>query len=189
MRHTEENSITDTLVGSLLLASPGMLDPNFNKSVILLSVHSHDEGALGVIINRPSGKTLSQLDSQFAFGPLANVPIYQGGPVATEQMILSAWKCCPESGMFKLYFGISAEKASEIREKDTEAVIRAFFGYSGWTGGQLENEINEDAWIISPVNTLALSNSDGDALWRKIINDLNPDLSLLPKPPEDPSVN
>ena len=102
------------LSGSLLIAHPKLQDPNFCKSVILLSVHSKDDGALGVVLNQPTGKTLGELDVKFQLGSLANVPVYKGGPVSPEQMILSAWKCQPESGLFKLYFGITEEKAKEM---------------------------------------------------------------------------
>lgn len=187
MRDSE--SITETLAGSLLVASPGLGDANFHKAVILLSVHSHEEGALGVVINHPTGKLLSEFDEHFAETPLKNVPVYQGGPVAGQQMILSAWKACEDTGVFRLYFGISEEKAAEILEQSPQAILRAFIGYAGWTSGQLESEISQDAWVISPVNTQALASADGEALWKTILNDLNPELAKLPRPPEDPSVN
>lgn len=189
MRDTEDNDSVLSLAGSLLLASPKLLDPNFQKAVILLSVHSEDDGALGVIINRPSGHTLGEYDDTFADSILGSIPVYEGGPVSTDQVILSAWKCEPQSGIFKLYFGISEEKAIELKEQDPTADIRGFLGYAGWTSGQLESELKQDAWMISPVNTQAMTEEEGTALWRTILTDIEPDFGLLPEAPEDPSVN
>ena len=71
------------LAGSLLLAHPAMRDPNFRRSVVLLSAHG-DDGAMGVVLNRPLGKQLGDLNAQFAASAIAGVPVYKGGPVQTE---------------------------------------------------------------------------------------------------------
>ena len=180
---------TQTLAGSLLLASPQLLDPNFDKSVILLSVHSEDEGAMGVIINRPSGQTMSDIDDGFSQTNLAQVPVYFGGPVSNHEVILAAWQCHPEEGTFKLYFGISDDKARELREDDPTSELRAFLGYTGWSKGQLEAEIMHESWVISHVNTAAISEKDGVALWHTIFKALEPDADILPDMPDDPSLN
>ena len=177
------------LSGSLLIAHPKLQGPNFSKSVILLSVHSKDDGALGVVLNQPMGKTLGDLDEKFKLGPLADVPIYKGGPVSPDQMILSAWQCQPESGLFKLYFGITEEKAREIRESEPDAEIRGFLGYAGWSGGQLEIELEQDSWVVSSVDTDVLGAKDGATLWRYIINDAEPSLGFLADAPDDPTLN
>ena len=67
------------IAGSLLLAHPAMKDPNFRRSVVLMSVHN-DEGAMGVVLNRPMGKRLGELSGDFALGPLSGVPLFNGGP-------------------------------------------------------------------------------------------------------------
>src|SRR3954469_9579990 len=110
----ERRKVTkDTLAGSLLLAHPAMRDPNFKRSVVLLSAHN-DEGAMGVVLNRPLGKQLAEINSEFAFGPLAGVPLYSGGPVEPEQLILVSWQWLEEESAFQLYFGIEPEKAAEL---------------------------------------------------------------------------
>lgn len=185
----DEEPVVENLSGSLLLASPSLIDPNFQKAVILLSVHSQEDGALGVIINRPAGKTLGDLDKHFATSDLANVPVYEGGPVYADQMILSAWKCSPENGVFKLYFGISEEKALEIKSEDPGADIRGFLGYAGWSGGQLEQELELDSWVVCPVDAEALSTTDGTAMWRHILGQSDPVSGMLPEMPDDPSLN
>src|SRR5436190_21638598 len=98
----------ETLAGSLLLAHPSMRDPNFRHSVVLMSAHNA-EGAMGVVLNRPMGKRLGELNGEFALGPLAGVGLFNGGPVQTEQLVLAAWQARPDG--FRLHFGIEPEKA------------------------------------------------------------------------------
>src|SRR3954471_23028634 len=98
----------ETYAGSLLLAHPAMRDPNFRRSVVLMSVHNA-EGAMGVVLNRPMGKRLGGFSGDFARGPLAKVPIFKGGPVQTEQLVLAAWESRPDG--FRLHFGVEPDKA------------------------------------------------------------------------------
>ena len=127
----------DSIAGSLLLAHPSLRDPNFRRAVVLMSVHNA-EGAMGVVLNRPLGKRLGQLNGEFALGALAGVPLFSGGPVQTEQLLLVAWQ--NQADGFRLHFGIEPDRAGQLAtEEGTE--LRAFLGYSGWSGGQLEKEL------------------------------------------------
>ena len=110
----ERGKATLNLAGSLLLAHPAMRDPNFRRAVVLLSAHG-DDGAMGVVLNRPLGKQLGDLNAQFAASPLAGVPVYQGGPVQTEQLILAAWQPEPLETGFRFYFGIDVDKAETLQ--------------------------------------------------------------------------
>ena len=82
--------------GQLLVAHPNMLDPNFRRSVLFISSHEADEGAIGVIINRPLDKQVSELLAEPAPGALADVPVFLGGPVATNQLMFAVfdWAGC-----------------------------------------------------------------------------------------------
>lgn len=177
------------LSGKLLVAHPGLLDPNFVKTVILVSAHSDSDGALGVVINRPTGQTLGDLRDEFRIGPLADVPVYFGGPVNEDQMILAAWRWVPEDGIFRLYFGISPEKAESMLFSEPGIQLRGFAGYSGWSGGQLEGELAENAWIVSPIDGALIDDREGVALWREIVGSHGPELAFLADVPEDPSLN
>ena len=126
---------TRELAGALLLAHPSLRDPNFKRSVVLLTAHTPGGGALGVIVNRPLDKTLGEYDPALSESGLAGIPLYEGGPVASDQMILVAWKWSTEEGSFKLYFGIDAEKAQKIMGNDPEFELRGFIGHSGWSDG------------------------------------------------------
>jgi putative transcriptional regulator len=176
-----------SLAGQLLLAHPAMRDPNFKRTVILLSAHN-GEGAMGVVLNRPLGKQLAELNQEFALSPLAGVPLYSGGPVEPEQLILVSWQWLKAEGAFQLHFGLEPEKAAELIGSPG-IVLRAFLGYAGWSKGQLENEMKQDTWIVTAVDGGLLEQSDGPALWRNILGAIDPELRLLANEPEDPTVN
>lgn len=183
----ERGKIEPSLAGSLLLAHPSMRDENFRRAVVLLSAHS-DEGALGVILNRPLGKQLGDLKVDFATGPLAAVPVYLGGPVSPTQVILAAWQTLSEEGAFKLYFGVDVDKLEELLG-EADLQVRAFLGYSGWSKGQLEDELRQDAWLISSVPGEMLGQLEGPDLWRTILGGISPEMRLEADEPENPEKN
>jgi putative transcriptional regulator len=178
-----------SVAGSLLLAHPDLEDGNFRRAVVLISAHSEGDGALGIIVNRPLEQTLGEAHGEFAYGPLANVKLYCGGPVAKEQMLLSAWRWNLETGVFRLHFGISAEKAAELLENEPGTEVRGFLGYAGWTGGQLENELQQKSWVLAPIDSPDFQENEGDGLWKNLLARVKPDLLLGADAPEDPSVN
>jgi len=179
----------ENLSGSLLIAHPALLDPNFNRSVILLSAHSPEDGSLGVIINRPLGKTLGEQSEEFAYSVLREVPIYLGGPVQQEHMLLAAWSWDADDSIFRLYFGISEEKATEMLLGDPSVRVRAFLGYSGWGKGQLESEREQHAWLVTPVDGPFLMEQEAEKLWHNLLIKVQPELAFLANAPEDPSLN
>ena len=175
----------ETLAGSLLLAHPAMKDPNFRRSVILMSAHN-GEGAMGVVLNRPVGKRLGEISGDFALGPLASVPLYKGGPVQTEQLVLAAWQTRDDG--FRLHFGIEPDKAQQLlAEEDTH--VRGFLGYSGWSAGQLENEMRVQTWVVADVPEDLLSHAQDETLWRTVLGREGAEWRLLANEPEDPAAN
>ena len=176
-----------SLAGQLLLAHPALKDPNFKRTVILLSVHN-PEGAMGVVLNRPLDKQLGELNAEFASGPLAGVPLYCGGPVNPDQLIIVSWQWLEQDNAFQLHFGVDPENASELIGTPG-LTLRAFLGYSGWSEGQLENEMKHDTWFSAMVEGAQLEKRDGPALWRSILGSLDPQLKLLANDPDDPAAN
>lgn len=175
----------DTLAGSLLLAHPAMRDKNFQRSVVLMSAHG-PEGAMGVVLNRPVGKRLGELSGEFALGPLASVPLFTGGPVKTDQLVLAAWQT-REDG-FRLHFGIEPDRASQLlAEEGTH--VRGFLGYSGWGAGQLEKEMKARTWIVAEVPEDLLTHSQDDSLWRTVLGREGAEWRLLADEPDDPAAN
>lgn len=187
MRYHEIQSLP-TLAGSLLVAHPSLSDPNFRRSVILISAHSEADGAVGVVVNRPLNQTLGELKTDFIGTCLSKVPVYYGGPVGSSEVILTAWKCT-EGRDLVLYFGVSPEKAEELISDDPALDIRGFLGYSGWGEGQLEGELKENAWMLSPLVCPLLKRSEEHSLWKQIVRHMNPQLGFLAEAPEDPSLN
>ena len=175
----------ESLAGSLLLAHPSMRDPNFRRSVVLMSVHNA-EGAMGVVLNRPMGKRLGEFSGDFALGPLAGVPIFTGGPVQTEQLVLAAWQARDDG--FRLHFGVEPDKAIQLlAEEGTE--VRAFVGYSGWSAGQLENEMAHHTWVVAAVPEDLLDHAQEEIMWRTMLGRVGAEWRLLADEPDDPAAN
>ncbi len=185
MRERRKRIAGETLAGSLLVAHPVLRDPNFRRSVVLMSVHN-SEGAMGVVLNRPVDRRLGELNGDFALGPLAGVPLFKGGPVHPEQLILAAWQA-HEDG-FRLHFGVEPEKAIELLS-EKNAQVRAFLGYSGWTAGQLENEMKQNTWVVATVPEDLLTQPQTDALWRTVLGREGAEWRLLAEEPDDPADN
>lgn len=176
------------VAGLLLVAHPSQHDGYFKHTVILLMLHSVEEGALGLVLNRPLRKTLGEYNLNLSDSKIAKVPLYEGGPVRKDQIILVAWKLNREEGIQKFYFGIDENKARQIIETDPEFEIRGFLGYSGWGEGQLEEELESDSWLLSPVLPEWLG-LEGLKAWQSILSAQGPEMQLLAGEPEDLSLN
>jgi putative transcriptional regulator len=175
----------ESLVGQLLLASPSLRDPNFERTVVLIGVHS-DEGAMGVVLNRPMNRHLGELNGDFALGPLAGVPMFKGGPVHPEQLIIAAWQSRPDG--FRLHFGIEPDRAIQLLSEEGTHV-RAFLGYSGWSAGQLEEEMKHSAWVVASVPEDLLSQPQTEVLWQTVLGREGVEWRLFAGEPENPEQN
>src|SRR5436189_1101340 len=102
-----------SLAGSLLVAHPNMLDPNFRRAVLFISAHDPDDGALGVIINRPLDKHVADLVNEEPPAGLADVPVFLGGPVGRTQLMFAAFEWQKGEGL-KLNHNVNLEQASEL---------------------------------------------------------------------------
>lgn len=172
----------------LLVAHPAMRDPNFRESVVLISANDAQEGSIGVVVNRPLGTTLGEQSEEFLGTALAEVPIYEGGPVQPDQILLAAWKNLPDQGMFQLFFGLSEDKASELAN-DPTIQLKAYRGYAGWSKGQLEGEHDKNAWLLLNVIQAPMDATDEPTFWRRCIHEIRPELLFLVDVPDDPSLN
>lgn len=184
MRERRQTS-RQTLAGSLLLAHPAMRDPNFRHSVVLMSAHNA-EGAMGVVLNRPLGKRLGELSGDFALGPLASIPLFTGGPVQPEQLVLAAWQTRDDG--FRLHFGVEPDKAQQLLSEEGTHV-RGFLGYSGWSAGQLENEMKMRTWVVVDVPEDLLTHNQDESLWRTVLGRAGAEWKLLAGEPENPEAN
>jgi putative transcriptional regulator len=186
MRNTGGES-SQSLAGSLLVAHPNMLDPNFRRTVLFISAHDPNDGALGVIINRPLEKNVADLVTETPPAPLAEVPVFLGGPVGKNQLMFVAFEWRKGEGL-KLNHNVDVDEASERAGQDP-ASIRAFVGYAGWEAGQLEAEMKQKAWLLHKPSRSALKTERLPKLWFEIMRGLGPWYKMLAAAPDNPSLN
>jgi len=187
MRHTGGEMPQQDLTGSILAAHPSLLDPNFRRTVLFISAHTPNDGALGVILNRPLDKQVGDLIADDAPAALAEVPVYLGGPVGKDQLMFAVLEWEQGDGL-KLNHNVGLEEANELIGHDPES-IRAFVGYAGWGVGQLEQEMKQKSWLIYKPTAETLKSNPLDRLWFNIMRDLGPWYKLLAAAPDDPSLN
>lgn len=185
MRHPPSD--TPNCTGQLLIAHPNLLDPNFRRSVLFISSHDSEEGAMGVIINRPLDKQVSELVSEPAPPALGDVPVFLGGPVATNQLMFAAfdWK---EENSLSLNQSFALDGTDDVAADDQQRIC-AFVGYAGWTAGQLENELRQNSWVLQKPDREALQPERLPRLWFEIMRNLGPWFKMLSAAPDDPSLN
>jgi len=182
-----DESAPESLSGSLLLAAPSLHDPNFFHTVLLLAAHNVEDGAFGYILNRPLDKQVSDLIEDDDLGKLGDVPVFLGGPVGTNKLSFAALDWSSQKSVLKVQTHLSTEQAKRQLEKGR--CVRGFVGYSGWSEGQLENELEQKSWISCPPLPRVLTNKKPEELWTKILHDLGPYYKLLAQIPRDPSLN
>jgi putative transcriptional regulator len=176
-----------SLAGSLLVAHPNMLDPNFRRAVLFLSSHDPNDGALGIIINRPLEKQVSDVVSETPPAGLADVPVFLGGPVGKNQLMFAAFEWQKGVGL-KLNHNLGLEEVNqEIGDKPPG--ICAYVGYAGWEAGQLEAELKQKAWLLQKPSRSLLRLERLPQLWFDIMRGLGPWYKMLAAAPDDPSLN
>lgn len=173
--------------GKLLLADPCLRCSQFHKSVVLINQHTSDKGAMGLILNQPTGRNVGDLLSDPMFDPLSKLAVHDGGPVDQEQLTFSSFWWSPENQL-RWAVRISAEDAAK-HVKQPGRIVRAFIGYSGWVAGQLENEMKSPSWVpVDPTPDL-LSHTHDRKLWSTLLGNISPMHRILAQAPEDPELN
>lgn len=182
----------ESLEGHLLVASPQLADPNFARALLLLVEHN-ENGAFGVVVNHPVGKTLQELWREVGSAPChSRQPLYLGGPVPGPLTSLHnrplLAEVQPAPGVF---FAAKKQHLDRLVLDETPG-YKIFIGHAGWGAGQLENEIEQGAWRSLPA-TAELVFSTADDIWETVFHQLG--LSLVQsivhvkELPSDPSVN
>jgi putative transcriptional regulator len=183
--------VPESLKGKLLVATPSLADPNFERAVVLLLEHG-DEGALGVVLNRASEVDLRGPLPDWA--PYAVEPsvVFVGGPVGQGSMIALARVDGALAATWSPVLGPIGvlDLGSDAGDVgDQLSGLRVFYGYAGWAGGQLEGEVEEGAWFVidaDPDDAMALSPDD---LWRAVLRRQPGRLSMFANFPADPALN
>lgn len=177
--------------GKILISEPFLNDPNFKRSIILLSEHN-DEGTVGFILNKPTQLKVTQLLDDFPeFDSMVNF----GGPVQvnTLQFVHRLGDIIEGSTELAegLYWGGSFDNLKELirLNRVSPEDIRFFLGYSGWTGGQLDDEIKINSWIVTSATVENVFSDEPDKLWADILKSMGKKFAILASFPENPSVN
>jgi len=190
MNLTHRYKTQTCLSGSILLSHPSLKDPSFHKSVVFLSAHSEESGTIGVILNRPLNRTLDELDDQFKNNPYGSIPVFEGGPVETDKIIVAAWEWSKQPSSFKLYFGIDLDKVKSLLENSEDVKVACFLGHSGWSPGQLENELDETAWLVSSLDHDLFTEMENEQeAWKRVVGGMSLELRLLTEAPDNPLNN
>jgi len=180
----------DSLQGQLLIAAPTLVDPNFARTVVLIAAHS-DEGALGLVLNRPLTTPLLEIAPVLERLAEPGAVLHQGGPVAPDSAVLLAEFADPSLAAL-LIFGDIGLPSAKCELADLENGVRrarVFAGHSGWGPGQLDDELEEEAWFVGQLAPDELWLADSSALWANALIRKGGTYALLARMPEDPSVN
>jgi putative transcriptional regulator len=185
---------TGSLRGQLIVATPALGDPRFRRAVLLMLDHDGD-GALGVVLNRPT--TVSVADVLPAWGDAVNAPslVFAGGPVATDAALgLSRGPTADADdplGWQRLYDDIGLVDLDAPPELLTGrlSALRIFAGYAGWSPGQLEEELAEGAWYVIAPRTTDAFGSEPDDLWRDVLRRQSGEMAFVASFPDDPTMN
>ena len=180
------------LKGQFLVASPHLADRNFYRSVILMVQHDKD-GAIGLILNRPTNSDIESVWKLVADTPCEiHAPIYLGGPVPGPMLVVHPYMDLSEGVVMPgLYLATSKELLGRIIRRP-DGQFRIFTGYAGWGAGQLEEEMQVGGWLTMSASVEHVFH-DSDNLWELVTAQINrqilgPALGQRPLP-EDPSVN
>jgi putative transcriptional regulator len=177
--------------GKVLLAEPFMLDPNFKRSAVLLCEHN-EEGSLGFIMNKPLNMQINELIEDF---PEFESEVFFGGPVQTDTIhyVHNVGDLLEESVpvVDGVYWGGNFEKLKFL--VDSQLIlphnIRFFVGYSGWSEGQLMDEMTYGSWVLADMHANYLFKSKPKQLWRQVMYNKGDAYTVIAQMPEAPSWN
>jgi putative transcriptional regulator len=182
--------------GRLIVANPLLPDPNFDRTVVLMLAYS-DEGALGLVLNRPSDTMLAAPLPRWEHLAASPPVVFVGGPVQHQAVICLAralghpaaivppqgWSAVlPEVGTLDLDLDPEGLQTSFSQ-------VRIFAGYAGWGAGQLEGEIGAGAWWILDARPEDAFSHDPEGLWKRVLRRQRGSLALVAAYPDDPMLN
>ena len=179
----------ESLQGKLLIASQGLMDPNFVQTVILIVQHD-ENGALGLVLNRPLKTTIKEACEQAMEMPCAlDGPLYQGGPCEGPLMVLHAYDYDSQMEVVEgVNFTTQRDQIERLLAQE-DAQAKFFVGYSGWGSGQLEGEMETGSWLTFDASN-ELIFTDDERRWQKLVKEITLGQWIDPKRiPEDPTVN
>ncbi len=178
--------------GRLLVATPELGDPNFDRTVVLLLEHT-PEGAVGVVLNRPSGTPLTEAGADWGGWDVYAAPpdvVFVGGPVARTAVIAVARTLDGKTDGFQPILGDDVGIVDlAVAPPDGVEAVRLFAGYAGWGGGQLEGEIAAGGWFVLDARPGDPLSPAPEELWGEVLRRQGGRLALFADCPPDPSLN
>jgi len=180
----------ESLAGQLLLASPSLLDPNFARTVVLIGVHNED-GAMGVVLNRPSSVTVAEAVPQLQPAVDEAELVYVGGPVQPTSVVCLAEFLDPSLAELLVLgrIGFPAPHTGVEELAEATARRRVFAGYAGWAERQLDAEVENGDWIADTAQPQDVFSDAPQELWRSVLERKGGSYALIARMPLDPSVN
>ncbi len=178
-----------SLKGQLLVAAPALVDPNFRRTVVLVGEHN-EEGALGLVLNRPSETTVEEAVPELTVLVAGLEQVHVGGPVQPSAIVIVAEFAEPEQAGSLVFESVGFLPA----EIDPDALgellqARVFAGYAGWGPGQLDVELEEGSWIVEPAIATDVFTLEPDELWSEVLRRKGGPYGVLALMPADPSLN
>ena len=179
----ENGAMDRSLRGHLLIAAPSLFD-YFRRTVVLVLEHT-DEGALGVVLNRPSETAVAEAVPALAELAEADQPVRIGGPVGEGAVVAIGDFEDPEEAASAVVGSVGV--IDPDRPAPALRRLRVFAGYAGWSAGQLDAEVEEGAWIVEPADSDDAFREDD--LWSAALSRKGGEYSVLATMPADPSLN
>ena len=180
-----------SLSGRLLVAAPSLRDPNFDRTVVLVLEHA-DEGALGLVLNRPSETDLADALPHWAAVAADPSVVFVGGPVAPTAAIAlgtAGARNDEVDGWRPLFAGIGSIDLEHDPDELAVRDVRVFAGYAGWAPGQLEGEVGAGAWYVVDALPDDTRSDRPDDLWSLVLRRQGGSLALVANFPPDPGMN
>jgi putative transcriptional regulator len=180
--------------GLLLVATPALVDPNFERTVILL-LDLDEEGVLGVVLNRPSPVEVATILPGWADAASAPAVLFQGGPVSMESALAVALRDPAVAELPDGFREIDERFAIVDLEEEYDGVgagfvaVRVFAGYAGWSTVQLEAEIDEGSWFVVEAEPGDLGTDNPSGMWQQVLRRQRNELAWVSLMPEDPTMN
>ena len=184
--------------GQLVVATPLLGDPNFARTVVLLLRADATDGALGLVLNRPSGTGVDEVLPDWVQLTAGPAVLFTGGPVQPTAVICLGRKrigAAPTASYAELE-GVPGGSIGTVNLDSAPeqvglavAQVRIFAGYAGWSRGQLESEIEEGAWFVVDALPADAFDDRPDGLWRRVLRRQGPPVAFVASYPEDPSLN
>jgi putative transcriptional regulator len=185
---------SSSLRGRLLVATPPLVDPNFDRTVVLMLEHS-DEGALGIVLNRPSETSLDDVLPEWRIVASPPAVVFTGGPVSPDAVIAIARRGGNADEEQEGWVPILADLGTIDLGRDPLDVgiaideLRVFVGYSGWGPGQLEGELEQHAWFVVDLERADPFAEAPEDLWHRVLRRQRGRVAMFANFPDDLTVN